>query len=481
MVNTPAAIRPARPQASRAQYWMHRLRRALGLVMLLGWLSLMSDPSPRSGHASALATPARPNVLLIVADDMRMDGLQAMPTVQSLASSGVAFSQAMVTTPLCGPSRASILTGQYAHRHGIQANDSPHGGVSAFDSNSTVATWLQAAGVRTGLIGRYMNGYDSMEIPPGWDSWFVFRQPRQNMTNYNNYTVNDNGQRRHFGNENEAYSTRVLGRQLRSFLAQQQDRPFFVMITPRTPHAPADPDPHDVDRYQGVELPQLPAYDEPDISDKPAWVRENGLLRGGEHKKIDKLRRRQLEALVGLDREIAQTIEALRADGRLASTWIIFTSDNGIVLGEHRLGSGKSCAYEPCVNVPMIVVPPGGLPEGRTDERLVANIDLAPTIADIMQAEVPLPVDGISLMPFIENPSAAGRDALLLEQWREQPERRWSSVRTATHKFVRYDNGDEEMYDLAADPHELDSIARNPFFAEQRALLNARLDALLAP
>lgn len=428
----------------------------------------------------ANAAPVQPNVLLIVADDMRVDGLQAMPTMQSLAAHGITFSRALVTTPLCCPSRASILTGQYARHHGVLSNSSPNGGVGSFDDDSTLATWLHARGIRTGLIGRYLNGYDSLEIPPGWDSWFAFHQTSESMSIYRDYEVNDNGVRRHFGDDDDEYSTRVLGRRLRNFLAQQPDRPFFALFAPRTPHAPADPDPQDIDRFQAIQLPVSPAYDEADVSDKPTWVRENGLLRDGEREKIEKLRRRQLEALVGLDREIAQTVEALRADGRLASTWIIFTSDNGIVLGEHRLNTGKSCPYEPCVNVPMIVAPPGGLETGRTDERLVANIDLAPTIAAIMGADTPSWVDGQSILPIIESPSGPWRDAVLLEQWRPTPDKRWTAVRTATDKFVRYDNGDEELYDLAADPHELDSLARNPVFAEQRARLSARLDELLS-
>ena len=461
--------------------WPCRLSRALGLVLALGILAVLCATSPpRNVHGTALAAPTRANVLLIVADDMRLDGLQAMPTMQSLAAQGVTFTSALVTTPLCCPSRASILTGQYAHHHGVLSNSSPNGGVGAFNDTSTLATWLHQSGVRTGLIGRYLNGYDSLEIPPGWDSWFAFHQTRENMAIYRDYDVNDNGVRRHFGNDDDEYSTRVLGRQLRSFLAQQPEQPFFALFTPRTPHAPADPDPEDHGRFRGLQLPLSPAYDEADVSDKPAWIRENGLLRDGEHDKIQKLRRRQLEALAGLDREIAQTVEALRADGRLANTWIIFTSDNGIVLGEHRLNVGKSCPYKPCVNVPMIVAPPGGLAAGRTDEQLVANIDLAPTIAAIMGADTPSSVDGQSLLPLIDSPSGPWRDALLLEQWHSTPARRWAGVRTATHKFVRYDNGDEELYDLVADPHELDSLARNPAFAEQRAALSARLDELLA-
>lgn len=458
-----------------------RLCHALGLVVVLGFLLAIGwAPNARYGQGTAAAAPVRPNVLLIVADDMRVDGLQAMPTVQRLAAQGITFSRAMVTTPLCCPSRASILTGQLARHHGVLTNEAPLGGVGAFDPTSTIATWLQGAGVRTGLIGRYLNQYDSLTIPPGWEHWFAFHQNDEQVGIYTDYHVNDNGVRRYFGAGEDDYSTRVLGREARAFLEEQRERPFFLLFTPRAPHAPALPDHEDAGLYKTTDLPVPGSYDEADVSDKPSWVRENGRLKKGEVEEIERLRRRQLEALVGLDREIAEIVETLRADGRLATTWIVFTSDNGLVLGEHRLEAGKSCPYEPCVNVPMVVAPPGGLSAGRIDDRLVANIDLAPTIAEIMGADVEAPIDGMSWLPLVDGPQVGWRDEILLEQWRDAPEKRWAGIRTATHKFVRYDNGDEELYDLVADPDELQNLARNSMFAAERADLTMRLDALLA-
>jgi len=447
----------------------------LVMLVVLGW-----TPAGRPAQGTAAAAPVRPNVLLIVADDMRVDGLQAMPTMQKLAAQGITFSRGMVTTPLCCPSRASILTGKLAHNHGVLTNEAPLGGVDAFDPTSTLATWLQGAGVRTGLVGRYLNQYVSLEVPPGWEHWFAFLQNSEHEGIYTDYHVNDNGVRRYFGADEDDYSTRVLSRDAQSFLEEQRDRPFFLLFTPRVPHSPALPDREDAGIYKTLDLPVPGSYDEADVSDKPAWIRENGRLREQEIEEIELLRRRQLESLVGLDREIAEMVEVLRADGRLATTWIIFTSDNGIVLGEHRLDAGKACPYESCVNVPMIVVPPGGFPAGRIDDRLVANIDLAPTIADIMEASVEAQVDGMSWLPLVDGTQVAWRDELLLEQWRDEPEKRWSGIRTPTHKFIRYDNGDEELYDLAADPDELTNLARSSMFAEQRADLVTRLDALLA-
>lgn len=478
--------RPSRDRAAfwgwgpARQRWACRLSQALGLVVVLGlcWATGLTEAG--AAERSTAAAPARPNVLLIVADDMRVDGLLAMPTVQALAAQGITFTRMFATTPTCCPSRASILSGRYAHHHGVLTNDAPYGGVEAFDDRSTLATWLQAAGVRTGLVGRYLNQYTSLEIPPGWEYWFAFWQNSEQQGIYYDYRVNDNRVRRYFGASEEEYSTRVLGRQAREFLAAEPERSFFLLFAPRAPHAPALPDHEDAGTFKTHDLPLPRSYDEDDVSDKPAWIRENGRLGEQEQEEIELLRRRQLEALLSLDREIADLVDVLRADGRLASTWIIFTSDNGLTLGEHRLDAGKSCPYEPCVNVPLVVVPPGGLTQGRLDDHLVANIDLAPTIAAILGAEVGEPVDGRSWLPLLDGAEAGWRDELILEQWREDPEKRWVGLRTPIHKYVRYDNGDEELYDLIADPDELKNRAHDPEYAQERERLSGRLDLLLA-
>jgi len=423
---------------------------------------------------------ARPNVLLIVADDMRHDTLWAMPTVMELAGRGVSFSRAYVTTPLCCPSRATILNGQYARHHGVKANERPLGGVEAFDDRSTLATWLQGAGVRTGLVGRHLNEYQSLTIPPGWDYWFAILQQGESNSLYQRYYVNNNGQDEFYGSRGMDYSTRILGRRALQMLAQDTQRPFMLMFTPRAPHAPALPDQRDAGSFRTVELPPLPpSFDEADVADKPGPIRALARLTDTDRERIDAFRRRQLETLVGLDREIAAIIEALRADGRLDATWIIFTSDNGLTLGEHRLAQGKSCAYEECVRVPLVVVPPGGLAQGRTDDRLVANIDLAPTIAEIMRATPDGPVDGRSLLPLLQGRAVDWRDALVLEQWTNPLGEAFVAIRTPDRKYVRRENGEDELYDWQADAFELENRAHDPSRADEKRQLSERLDALL--
>lgn len=421
----------------------------------------------------------RANVVLIVADDMRPDGLRVMPSLNQLAQRGVLFSNAFDTTPVCGPSRASILTGQYAHHHNVHSNVPPNGGVGAFDDQSTLATWLQAAGVRTGLVGRYLNGYSSPVIPPGWSYWFgIWSFGADNGLYYRYYATTSNGRNQFFGSSPEDYSTRVVTRQALSFLKADQSQPFVLLVTPRAPHAPATPDVHDQGLYDNLELPLPPSYDETDVADKPAWIQALPRLPADERDRIEKIRRRQLEALVGLDRSIGALVEQLRADGRLDSTWFFFSSDNGLLLGEHRLPIGKGCLYEECVNVPMIVVPPPGFGAARTDDHLVANIDLAPTIAAIMGAEPDRPVDGQNLLPLLADPATAWRDALLLEMWDEGGDHGFQAIRTANQVYGRLTSGEQELYDLATDPYELDNQASNPAYAEQITALSSRLAEL---
>ena len=460
--------------------WSTGRGRIVALVIVVLEVAAGLPPSLAPREARGAQPNPRPNVLLVVADDMRADGLWAMPTLRRLAERGVTFSNAFATTPLCCPSRASILSGLYARNHGVLTNDLPLGGVERFDDRSTLATWVSAVGVRTGLAGRYLNGYDSRRVPPGWDWWFALWQVNENNGNYFDYNVTDNGRREHYGSEPAEYSTRVLAQQALAFLEQERERPFLLLLAPRAPHAPATPDPIDAGVFTNLEVPLPPSYNEADVSDKPAWVREFGRLSARQLDRLEAFRRRQFETLLGLDRAIGQLVEVLRGDGRLDNTWIIFTSDNGLTLGEHRLDDGKSCPYEECIRVPFVVIPPGGVAAGWEDGRLVANIDLAPTIAAALGTEPAGPVDGRSLLPLLGDPAAEWRDALALEQWRDDVDKRWVAVRTADRKYVRYANGDQELYDLAADPHELNSDANADSRAADKARLVARLDALLA-
>jgi arylsulfatase A-like enzyme len=427
------------------------------------------------------ARTERPNVLIILVDDMRSDGLWALPTLQRLAERGVTFSRHFVTTPLCCPSRASILTGRYARNHGVLANNPPLGGAAVFDDSSTLATWLQSAGVRTGLIGRYLNGYASESVPRGWDFWFALWQANEQYSNYYNYRVTDNGTRRFYGSREEMYSTRILAEQATRFLGEETNRPFMLFLAPRAPHgSPATPDHLDAGTYKELDFPLPPSYNEADVSDKPRRLSRLASLSKDTLEELEIIRRRQFEALAGVDRALGRIVETLRGDGRLGKTWIIFTSDNGLTLGEHRRDVHKSCPYEECSRVPLVIIPPdswAGRP--RVESRLVANIDLAPTIVEIMSVQPSAQFDGRSLLPVLDESSAGWRDALVLEMLKDEDGDRFQAIRTPDRKYVRYPDGEEELYDEESDPYELENLAADPSRADEKARLIERLEALL--
>lgn len=435
-------------------------------------------PRPIAGQASA----QRPNVVLILTDDMRLDGLWVMQNLLQVAGErGTIFNQFVVTTPLCCPSRATYLTGLYARNHLIRANNPPLGGYELFDPSSTIATWMQPAGIRTGIIGRYLNGYADESVQPGWNYWFVLQQAGGEYSNYYRYRATDQGQQRYYGSDAGSYSTRVLGAQIQKFLQADRGTPFMLQFTPRTPHDPATPDRLDSGAFEQYDYTLPPSYNEPDVSGKPSFIQSRPRFTDKQLEEIERFRRGQWASLLSIDRVFKQMVDTLTADGRIDNTWFIFTSDNGLMLGEHRKAEEKTCPYEECVHLPLVIIPPPGVTSIRTDDHLVGNIDIAPTMAAIMGVQPTTPVDGYSLLPLLSDPSTPWRDAIVLEAWSEANEAAgFQAVRTLDRTFVRYTGDEEELYDLTADPYQLRNRAADPAWAAEKARLEARLEALLA-
>ena len=458
-----------------------------GLLVVFGALVLVATVSasrgPTSGAGPA-AGPARgtPNVILIDVDDMRYDSLWVMDRLNQAAERGTTFGKFFDTTPLCCPSRASLQTGLYARNHGVVGNTAPEGGFTAFNDSSTLATWLHNGGIRTGLVGRYLNEYTTEYIPPGWDSWFALQQADEDHGNYYDYRVTiDGGDRRYYGYQEKDYSERVLGERALQFIRADTTRPFFLLFTPRGPHGPATPDKLDAGAFKTTPWPTPPSLDEADVSDKPSFIQSLKRLTDSDKADIEQFRRRQWEALLSVDRTIGQMLDALAADGRLDNTWIFFTSDNGIALGEHRIDVRKSCVYEECVRVPLVVIPPAGMTVPRTDDdHVVGNIDLAPTVADIMGIRPGTGVDGRSLLPILRDPSADWREGIILEMVKDTGRYQYSAIRTSDRKYVRFDNGEEELYDEASDPYELHNLAAVGRWSDEKGRLGRLLDQLLA-
>jgi arylsulfatase A-like enzyme len=476
--------------------------------------------------------PKPSNVVLILTDDLAVNDLNSralrhMPNLESLLiEKGTTFDNAFVTNSLCCPSRATILRGQYTHNHEILSNDPPRGGFEKFrylgHENSTMATWVKEQGYRTAYFGKYMNGYKETYIPPGWDEWYAV------TGNYLSHTFNENGHLVSYDPESY-YDTDVISDKASDYIKRTAgadppfytaDRPFLVYVGTKAPHQPASPAPRDDDAYPAVSLPRPPSFDEADVSDKPDWVRDNPPLTLEQKKYMEELYRRRLQSMLAVDDLIGDLVGALQASGELDNTYIVFTSDNGFHLGQHRLGAGKWTPYEEDIRVPLIVRGPG-VPEGETLHHMVLNNDLAPTIADLSGAEKPFFVDGRSLVPLLTDDPTPPRDwrqrfviesvaersgvpqppfitestvAPLLTgdplpgDWRRtsaasaQSSEEWGrpwlkALRTNNYLYVDYKTGEHELYDLRKDPHELNNMyATAP--PELTRRLEAQLDAL---
>jgi arylsulfatase A-like enzyme len=456
-----------------------------------------------SGRATAAAE--RPNVVTIMTDDQDFRSMWAMPkTRRLLARRGTTFATATVSLPLCCPSRATYYTGQYAHNHGVRWNFFPLGGFYRFRQAETLPVWLRRAGYRTIHIGKYLNETgerDPREVPRGWDDYYGGVDPT--TYDYYGFTLNHNGRLKTYPRRPQDYSTDVYARLAEQAIgrARRTGKPFFLSLAPNAPHTvsvasrariegtPALPAPRHADRFAATPLPRQPNFDEADVSDKPAflgaiWPR----VTPEQTSALTAHYRGRMGSLLGVDDLVQRVVDALERNGVHRDTDIIFTSDNGWMLGEHRLtdpqtedgrASGvKFFPFEGSSRVPLIAAGPD-FPAGRTVTGPVVNADLAPTIADIAGAHPTLPQDGMSLVPAARRPSLLGGRGVLLETFanpRGAPHYR--SIRTERYRYDRYADGSEQLYDLRADPWELRSRHDDPRYARVKARLARGLAGL---
>lgn len=442
---------------------MRRLR-IPALTLLVALVTSLSGPTPVPAIEDETSPP---NIVLIVSDDQAYRSFPWMPYLSSRP--WTTFSNAFITNPLCCPSRATLLTGQYSHHTGVTTNTR----AALFQDDNTLATWLDAAGYRTGLIGKYLNDYPWERgrhyRPPGWDRWVAFmRRPE-----YYGYRLNIDGRIKQFGSAPADYSTRVFTRQAERFLSQEGS-PFFLYLTPYGPHGPAIPDERDRGHFRGQPVPLPPNINERSL-DKPGWVRHLPAIQARELREDFRSR---AAAGLSIDRLVKQVVTVLRRGDRLQHTVVIYMTDNGVALGAHRFDQ-KSCSYEECVRTPLSMRYPGG---PSTVDSLVSNIDIAPTIAEIAGVTPTLPVDGASLVPSLEGNHQADRPILLRQASSAKgfPVPPFWGVRTTQYKYVEYETGERELYDLFADPYELHNHANQPEYAGIQADLAITL-AGLAP
>jgi len=402
----------------------------------------------------------RPNFLIIVTDDQRYDTMEYMPNTQQLIfDQGVTFSKGYITTPFCCPSRASILTGMYAHNHWVHVNEDPL-------EFRTVVEDIHRNGYYTGLVGKYLNSWKG-DARPEYDYWASFWGGT--MKNYYDPDLNINGT----WSKHEGYSTYLFRDFGLEFLdkASQQSRPFFLLYSVNAPHAPFTPAKEDVSSYLDLPPYRPVSFNEADVSDKPASISNMAELSEEDITSIDNTRRRQILTLVALDRTIPDLINKLDEIGELDNTVIIFISDNGKHWGEHRLDS-KSTAYEESVKVPFAIRFPPLIPTPYVDDRVVANIDIAPTIYELSQTRIPDSVDGQSLVPLFQE-NTEWRDHILLEAW---PDRgAWAAVHTGDFVYIETQDDMSEFYDLKLDPFQMDNAIDAPQYQDMISKLQRYL------
>lgn len=405
-----------------------------------------------SGCRLPFVKDERPNFVIIVTDDQRFDTMEYMPNTQQLIfDQGVTFTNGFITTPLCCPSRASILTGMYAHNHGVLENDIEL-------RHTTFIEILQEEGYYTGLIGKYLNSWKG-EMRPEYDFWVSFFK---GQTRYYRPDLNVNGEWFRFEDQ---YISYILGNYAVEFIrsASHKNKPFVLMYTPNAPHEPVTPANEDIHLLDDLPPHRPPSFNEDDISDKPKWLADRPLLTEEEIQDIDDFRRNQLLTLISLDRTIKRIMDELKVTEELDNTFVLFLSDNGKFWGEHRITS-KNGVYDEASRVPFAVRYPPLISNPYVDtESIVANIDIAPTVLDLAGISIPESMDGLSLADLLSG-NLDWREGILLEGW--PPRGIYSAVHTGGYVYIETVDDRSEFYDLNLDPYQLKNLIDDPAYKD---------------
>ena len=417
-----------------------------------------------------------------MSDDQGPQMTRALPaTTRRLGDRGTTFANAIASFPLCCPSRASLLTGQYAHNHGTTGNNPRSGGGyrALIDPDRTLGAWLQAAGYDTAFAGKWLNGLRTPHRPPpGWDEWHgLVGEGGEGLSSYYDYDVfeEEGGSPRHFGTAPGDYQTDALTREyaLPFVAAHAADPdPFFLWVAYHPPHhglgrndsagrrcADGSPDSRDArqsaipppryaDSYARAAIPAPPSFDEQNVSDKPSAVARRDRIGPGDLERIRRDYRCGLAALRALDDSVDSIVGELRASGQLDRTILVFTSDQGVFAGQHRITRGKNKPYEEALDVPLVIRGPG-IVAGRTVAAPVANADLAPTLLDLagvsIAPELARPIDGVSLAPQLAGAVPDAGRAIPIEGRANVARARrgvkvasYVGVRTKRYSYVEY-------------------------------------------
>jgi arylsulfatase A-like enzyme len=449
------------------------------LLPALAVLPLLAAATPAAhGRTAANSKDGRPNILVVMTDDMAAADLAKMPNVRKLlVDQGTSFSDAVDSYPLCCPARATFITGQYAHNHGVDGNFYPHGWYGMKDRGNTLPAWLQDAGYRTAMIGKWLNGYGSRdqhgEVPKGFDIWRGLLDV--SAYDYSNFVMNMNGKLRSWGDAEFAaklvkfakiqvtyrempgladvlaelekvmgprpytywgsadpddYTVDVTGAMTDRLVAAERrsKKPFFIWWSPAASHREdvattlmgrPGPDPRPPVRYEDevakLKLPRGKSFNEADLEDKPSNMTDAlPPLTDAQIAQLELDYQGRIGSLLAVDDHVKQLVSTLRRTKQLDNTLIVFLSDNGWLQGQHRVPGDKFLPYEESLQVPFVLRGPG-VPKGRTVRGPVANVDFAPTLLDAAGAKAGRVMDGISLLPAARRPSRLPDRAIQLE------------------------------------------------------------------
>ncbi len=469
---------------------------AAGGAALAAVVAIALNPGAGPGaipqSASAAGTQAKPNILVLFTDDQEPSSLRVMKKVtKEMKRKGTTMKRFYTQFPLCCPSRATMLTGQYAHNHQVLSNSAPTGGYGTFNDihgDNYLPLWLQDAGYTTGFIGKYMNEYAEpdeygttpRDVPRGWDDWRVLAPSR---AQYFNYQLNQNGNIRQYANRKRDYSTDVFTTKAKRFVRRSAPStdPYFLMLGYAAPHGggggspgrscnrAAVPAPRHLGTLKGKHKRLLrmmsPAFNEGDISDKPSPIANNEPLTEGQMSDLLRKRRCAWESLLSVDESVDALINEIKRSGERRDTYIFFLSDNGYLRGEHRIKNQKRYLYEESARVPFVARGPGIARNARSDD-VVTNADLVPTILDLSGATAGEVQDGRSLMPSLAEPELESGRAIQQEAFAIGPQ--ITGLRTSRYLYAEWQTDEplpeRELYDTDADPYQLNNLADDPAY-----------------
>jgi N-acetylglucosamine-6-sulfatase len=505
---------------------------SLRLSLLAAGVACLSLLAVLARGEPSRAASSRPNIIMFTTDDQTLRDMSAMPKTQALiGSQGASFLKAFASDPLCCPSRVTVQTGDYAHNTGVLGNNPPAGGYSSFNDKNDMPVWLQSAGYRTIQIGKMPNGFGDVTnknyVPPGWGpfaggtgaaskgEFYGFLGP---PSTYTGFTLDENGVEKAYSDTD--YSTDVYGNlaveRIDNHLTHFPDTPLYMQVQFFAPHDPATPAPQYANAFATTPLPIDPSFNERDVKDKPGWIRAIRRFGPGLISKIQTRYQHRLETLLSVDDAVEKVVNDLQSRGALANTYLIFTSDQGLMQGQHRLHQGKFVAYDPSTQVPLLIRGPG-IPAGSQPQALVWNGDITSTILQMAGATPGLPQDGESILRFAADPALTSTRPILFETGppgtafepgtaaaaqagktvkvskyvknldldhtvqfaRAIVAPRYRGIRTGRYLLVKYGDGSREMYDLLQDPYELNSVYKDSRYFPVRKFLQKHLAQLV--